>query len=285
MLRVSSGPRYSSIVAVTLLASGGVVLAPAPTSGQEARRARAPVPSVRAASPLAARSPVEVAVPVRSRSTVAAALETRTDRVAGRRDDRRSERRDDRRDDRWDDRRDDGWDDRRDDRWEHVEWRGSRFHARSRDWRRLRTASDLRVLGFLTVDVGWNRWDRADRGWWVHRYDHYDGRGRFHRGVTGWYVPRWGAIRFDRNPLRYGARGLDAGDLRRVLGRRAFNQLAAEVPGRTRDLWGRVERFGPGGRAYTLEIWSRDRFVAALTDFDRDGWVDNVEINGRFRRR
>jgi hypothetical protein len=154
-----------------------------------------------------------------------------------------------------------------------------------RDWRRMRTDNDLRIFGFLGINVRWDSGDRNDRRRWAARYDRYDGRGGFYGAIDDWYVPRWGAIRFEEDPLRYGPRGLDSRELRRVLGRRVFERIDREAPGRRSDLWARVERFGPGGRSITLEIWSGHRFVAAMTDFNRDGWVDDVEVNGRVYRR
>lgn len=301
MLRTKSGRVHSKWVAAAVLASAGAVLWPVPAAAQDRSRARVRVPAVRTAPPAATRRPAGADISVRSpvvrqRTAGRTAVDARRTDQGDRRDDRADRRddRNDRRDDRGDrrddrnDRRDDGFD-RRDTRFEARGngWgvRDTRFDNPGREWRRVRRSSDLQLFGFLNIDVRWNRWDRADRGWWVARYDRYDGRGRFHRGVTGWYAPRWNAIRFDRNPLGYGPRGLDDRDLRRVLGSRTLNRIASEVGVRRQDLWGRVERFGPGGRAYTLEIWTRDRFVAALTDFDRDGWVDSVEVNGRFHGR
>lgn len=152
-------------------------------------------------------------------------------------------------------------------------------------WGRLRGDTDLRLFGFLNIDVRWDHWDRDDRRRWVARYDHYSGRGDFYGPIDGWYRPHWGAIRFEQDPLRYGPRGLDSKELRRVLGRRTFDRIVREAPGRSKDFWARVERFGPRGQSITLEIWSGNRFVAAMTDFDRDGWVDDVELNGRVFRR
>ncbi len=154
-----------------------------------------------------------------------------------------------------------------------------------RGWGRLRGGSDLRLFGFFNIDVRWDNRDHEDRRRWVARYDHYAGRGGFYGPIDGWYRPQWGAIRFERDPLRYGPRGLDSKELRRVLGRRTFDQIVRESPGRSSDFWARVERFGPRGQSITLEIWSGNRFVAAMTDFDRDGWVDDVEVNGRVYRR
>ena len=246
MLRTSVRLMWTSAIATALVAPSGV-------AGQAAGRGQVRVPPIRTTPTAVARRPSPKAVVVRDRD----------DRGNAR--DNRGNVPDDRRDDRYD---------RRD---------GSR--GSNDGWRRVRTGTDLRLFGFLGIDIRWDSWDRSDRRRWVARYDRYDGRGRFYRPVEGWYTPRWGAIRFERDPLRYGPRALDSRELRRVLGRRVFDRIDRDTPGRSSDLWARVERFGPGGRSITLEVWSGQRFVAAMTDFDRDGWVDNVEVNGRFHWR
>lgn len=95
---------------------------------------------------------------------------------------------------------------------------------------------------------------------------------------------RWEGARFTRDPVRLGTRPLDHRGLRQLLDRRTWDRIRESAPGGTNRLWGQVKRFGPGGRTVTLEVWSGDRFVAALTDFDRDGWIDDVVLTRRYRR-
>ena len=277
MLRTSVRLMWTSAIAAALVAPSGV-------AGQAARRGQVRVPPVRTTPTAVARRPAPKAVVVRDRDNQRDNRGNVRDNRGNARDNRGNAR-DDRgnvRDDRGNSRNSRGnvRDDRRDDRYDRPD--GSRNS--NNGWRRVRTGSDLRLFGFLGIDIRWNSWDRNDRRRWVARYDRYDGRGGFYGPVEGWYTPRWGAIRFERDPLRYGPHAIDSRELRRVLGRRVFDRIDRDTPGRSSDLWARVERFGPGGRSMTLEVWSGQRFVAALTDFDRDGWVDHVEVNGRVYR-
>lgn len=145
--------------------------------------------------------------------------------------------------------------------------------------------SDHRLSGFLGIRLEWDGRDRDDHARWIERYRRYDDRDhRFSGRLDGWYAPRWGDSYFELDPLRFASRPLDHKDLRRLLDDRTWDRVRQGAPGGTGRLRGRVERFGPAGRATTLEIWSGDRFVAALTDFDRDGWIDDVVVNGRYWR-
>ncbi len=250
--------------------------------------------------------PIRVTPTVRSRQAPAPAVQVRpSDPRRGddrwddddRGDDRWDD--DDRGDDRWDDDRDDDrwdddWDDDRDDdRWDRDDrgrrdddraesrWRDARGQAQR--WQ-VRDDRDLRLFGTFGFDIRWDSLDRNDRRNWVAWYRGHDEALYRGRGVPGWFSPRWGDIRLDRDPLRYGPRPLDHRELRRILGSRTFNRISRGTPGGTSRLWGRVERFGPRGVSYTLEIWSEGRFLVALTDFDRDRWIDDVVVNGRYWR-
>lgn len=253
--------RYSVRLAVLGSMAALALALPARIEAQGPGRVRVQAPPVRTgAGGTAARRPTAKEVPVRGGSSAA-----RPDRYD------RSDR-----DGRY------GAADRYDrDRWDDGRWDRSRGDVGR--WQ-VRSEADLRLFGFLGIDFHWDGRARDDRRRWLDRYHGYDGWGRFGARVDGWYAPRWGALRFERDPLRYGPRPLDDRDLRRVLGGRTFSRVVRGTPGGARQLWGRVERFGPGGRAMTLEVWSAGRFVAALTDFDRDGWVDDVVVNGRFWR-
>ncbi len=279
---------------VRLAMAGGVMaltlVVPTGAEAQGTGRVRVQAPPVRSSgNGTAVRRPTAKEVPVRPAPR---GDDRRVDRgVRNDRDVRDDRDRRDDRDDRYD--RDDRFDrdDReyrydRDDRYDRDRWDDRRWDRNRGDvgrWQ-VRSDADLRLFGFLNIDIRWDRRDRDDRGRWLERYRRYDGWGGFGARLDGWYVPRWGAVRFERDPLRYGPRPLDHRELRRILGARTFGRIVRETPGGAAHLWGRVERFGPRGRALTLEIWSGGRYVAALTDFDRDGWVDDVMLNGRFVR-
>lgn len=256
MLRTMVRPVWVGATALALAIPVGVV-------AQGQGRVRVQAPPVRTApTSTATRRPTAKEVPVRAPTSRAAGQPSRVD---DRRDDDRrdNDRRDD---DRWDDRR---WDR---DRGDVERWT-------------VRSDADLHLFGFLGITFGWDRHDRDDRNRWLERYRRYDARRPAFTGrVDGWFSPSWGTASFDIDPIRFGPRPLDHRDLRQLLDRRSWDRIRREAPGGTSQLWGRVERFGPAGRAVTLEIWSGDRFLAALTDFDRDRWIDDIVVNGRYWR-